>query len=85
VLCIKTNYDVIIVGAGPAGNASAKLLAEKGFNIAIIEKEKLPRDKVCSGMISKRCISSLKKLDVDIDEVSLQRTSERQGMFWHDF
>ena len=69
---MKTNYDVIIVGAGPAGNASAKLLAEKGFNIAIIEKEKLPRNKVCSGMISKRCISSLKKLDVDIDEVSLQ-------------
>jgi flavin-dependent dehydrogenase len=43
--------DVIVVGAGPAGSAAAKRCAESGLETVIFEKKKLPRDKVCSGMI----------------------------------
>ncbi len=42
-------YDVIIVGAGPAGSTSAKFLAEKGLNVLLLDKEKFPRDKPCGG------------------------------------
>lgn len=44
-------YDVIVVGAGPAGSATAKKCAELGLKALLLEKRQLPRDKVCSGMI----------------------------------
>src|SRR3954447_13672667 len=37
------NYDVIIIGAGPAGSSAAAILAEKGRRVLILEREKFPR------------------------------------------
>ncbi|MEQ1861159.1 MAG: NAD(P)/FAD-dependent oxidoreductase [Chthoniobacteraceae bacterium] len=37
------SYDVIIIGAGPAGSTAAALLAEKGRRVLVLEKEKFPR------------------------------------------
>lgn len=45
------NYDVIVVGAGPGGSLASKLCAKAGFKTLLLEKKRLPRDKVCSGMI----------------------------------
>ena len=42
-------YDVIIIGAGPAGSTAAKYLAEHKRRILLIEKESFPRDKPCAG------------------------------------
>ena len=39
----KTEYDAIVVGAGPAGSTTGALLAEKGRDVLIVEKEKFPR------------------------------------------
>src|ERR1700727_458517 len=39
----NSNYDAIIIGAGPAGSASSALLAEKGHKVLVIEREKFPR------------------------------------------
>jgi geranylgeranyl reductase family protein len=44
-------YDVIVAGAGPAGAVAAKKCAEQGLKTLLLERRKLPRDKVCSGMI----------------------------------
>ncbi len=46
------NIDVVVVGAGPAGCAAAKRCAEAGLETVLLEKKMLPRDKVCSGLIS---------------------------------
>src|SRR5690349_59739 len=40
---MSASYDVIIIGAGPAGTTAAALLAEKGRRVLVLEKEKLPR------------------------------------------
>lgn len=45
-------WDVIVVGAGPGGSAAAKACAEKGLKTLILEKKRLPRDKVCTGMVA---------------------------------
>jgi flavin-dependent dehydrogenase len=44
-------YDVIIVGAGPAGSTAAFFLAKKGFKVLFIDKHKFPRVKPCGGGI----------------------------------
>lgn len=47
-------YDVVIVGAGPSGAAAARGLVNEGLKVLIIEKKKLPRYKMCSGIIFKK-------------------------------
>src|SRR5690242_15037781 len=43
------HYDVIVVGAGPAGNSAAWELARAGMRVALLEKQMLPRHKTCGG------------------------------------
>ncbi|WP_017298883.1 geranylgeranyl reductase family protein [Nodosilinea nodulosa] len=45
-------YDVIVVGAGPAGSAAAYHLARYGHSVLLLEKDALPRYKPCSGAVS---------------------------------
>src|SRR5437899_6729201 len=39
----NNSYDVIVIGAGPAGSTSSALLAEKGHRALVLEREKFPR------------------------------------------
>lgn len=43
--------DVVVVGAGPGGCIAAKKCAQSGLDTLMVEKKRLPRDKVCTGMI----------------------------------
>ena len=47
----KMDYDLIVVGGGPAGAAAAKAAVEEGLATLLIEKEAIPRPKPCSGYI----------------------------------
>ena len=49
-------YEVIVVGAGPAGSTAAKYLAEAGNNVLLVDKNKFPRDKPCGGGIPDRVL-----------------------------
>src|SRR6056297_351343 len=44
------DYDVIVVGGGIAGSIAAKFTAKNGLKTLLIEKEKTPREKACSGI-----------------------------------
>ncbi len=54
-------YDVIIVGAGPAGSMLAKKLADEDLKVLVVEQKKLPRHKMCSGIISSFARQILKR------------------------
>jgi len=52
-------YDVIVVGAGPAGSVAAKKCIENGLKTLLVDKRTLPRDKLCSGMLMGRMANEL--------------------------
>ena len=47
----KNQYDVIIVGAGPAGAGAAKALTGSGLETLMVERDAMPRYKMCSGVL----------------------------------
>ena len=60
-------YDVIIVGAGPAGSYIAYELASLGYDVAVFEKKSAPGiNACCTGIISTECLQSL---DIDADVI----------------
>ena len=48
---MKTNYDALIIGGGPAGSSSAAILAEHGHRVLVLEREKFPRYHVGESLI----------------------------------
>ena len=46
-----SEYDVLIIGGGPAGSAAAAILAEHGRRVLVLEREKLPRYHVGESLI----------------------------------
>lgn len=58
---MRESWDVIVVGGGPGGAAAAKRCAEHGLKTLLLEKSRLPREKVCSGMIITRASRDLIK------------------------
>jgi len=66
-------FDVIIIGAGPAGSTAAYFLAQEGLKIAIIDKAKFPRNKVCGGGIVGRTISYYPELLNNVNATPIKR------------
>ena len=55
----KYSFDVIVIGAGPAGSTAAYLLASKGFRVLILDKDTFPRDKLCGGLLTWKTVKLL--------------------------
>lgn len=49
-----TRYEVIVVGAGPAGSTAARELAASGARVLIVDRASFPRYKACGGGIPLR-------------------------------
>ncbi|MEJ1238759.1 geranylgeranyl reductase family protein [Chryseolinea sp. T2] len=56
------SFDVVIIGAGPAGTAAAIALRASSLSVALIDKATFPRDKICGDALSVDVVRQLKKL-----------------------
>jgi geranylgeranyl reductase family protein len=52
-------YDVLVVGAGPAGSTTAHLLAREGVSVLCVDRASFPRDKPCGGGLTGRAVRLL--------------------------
>ncbi len=55
-------YDVIIVGAGPAGSTAAYFLARTGAKVCLVDKQTFPRDKVCGDGVNSFTLAGLERM-----------------------
>lgn len=54
--------DVVVVGAGPAGAATALYAARAGLDVVLIDKRTFPRDKICGDAVARKSLSHLREL-----------------------
>jgi len=52
-------FDVIVVGAGPAGSTAAFRLSRAGARVLLLDRERFPRDKPCGGGLTYRAVREL--------------------------
>jgi flavin-dependent dehydrogenase len=60
----RTPWDAIVVGAGPAGAATAILLAERGHEVLVLDRARFPRPKICGEYLSPEASRVLDRLGV---------------------
>jgi geranylgeranyl reductase family protein len=72
-------YDAIVVGAGPAGSATAARLAERGFRVALLDRARFPRTKPCAEYVSPGTVAALARLGV-LREVLAAQPARLRGM-----
>ena len=65
---------MLVAGAGPAGSATATLLARAGFDVVLVDRASFPRDKACSEYMSPEAVRILARLGV-------LESLERSGAF----
>ena len=58
----RTQWDALVVGAGPAGSAVATLLARTGCAVLLLDRARFPRDKPCSEYLSPAATAVLDRL-----------------------
>src|SRR6266704_4563799 len=61
-----TRWDAVVVGAGPAGSATARLLAQAGARVLLLDRAAFPRDKPCSEYLSPQSTRVLERLGADV-------------------
>ena len=52
--------DVVVVGAGPAGSATALFLARRGYSVTLLDRAVFPRDKACGEYLTPGAVALLR-------------------------
>ena len=59
-------FDVVVVGAGPAGSAAAIAARDAGFDVLLVDKATFPRDKTCGDGLTTGALRLLEHLGLDL-------------------
>ncbi|MBW8825640.1 MAG: geranylgeranyl reductase family protein [Acidobacteria bacterium] len=58
-------HDVLVVGGGPAGAATAYWLAEAGHDVVVVERKTFPREKTCGDGLTPRAVKQLADMGLE--------------------
>ncbi len=70
-------WDLIVIGAGPAGSSCAAFCAKAGMNVLLLESARFPRDKVCGDCLNPSVWPILDRLDISSRIQGLSHSSPR--------
>ena len=59
---MTTDWDVIVIGAGPAGSVAARQLAIDGRRVLLLDKKRFPRRKVCGACLNHAAVTLLEEI-----------------------
>lgn len=65
-----STYDVLVIGAGPAGSAAAWRLAKSGLRVALVDQHVFPRDKVCGDALIRDALDAINVMGLGADMAS---------------
>lgn len=80
----ETEVDVLVVGAGPGGSATAYQLARRGVDVLLIDKAQFPREKVCGDGFTPRGVREMIEIGIDPTEPGFYRTEGLRVYRDHD-
>ncbi|MEH6589021.1 MAG: NAD(P)/FAD-dependent oxidoreductase [Halioglobus sp.] len=63
-------FDILIVGGGPAGSSLAYRLKDSGLRVAILDQRAFPRQKVCAGWVTPEV---MRLLDINLEDYARDR------------
>ncbi|HEX9298889.1 MAG TPA: geranylgeranyl reductase family protein [Actinomycetota bacterium] len=65
--------DVLVVGAGPGGSATAYHLARHGIDVTMVERAALPREKVCGDGLTPRGVAAISDMGIDTEDPGFEK------------
>jgi geranylgeranyl reductase family protein len=77
------DFDLAIIGAGPTGTAAAMAARRAGLSVALVDKAKFPRAKLCGGLITGRCAQHLQDVFGQQINETLFETRRRFAFYMH--
>src|SRR5712691_7688645 len=57
-------HDVVIVGGGPGGSATAHFLSRRGLDVLLLDRSDFPRDKTCGDGLTPRALRVLDQMGI---------------------
>jgi flavin-dependent dehydrogenase len=77
-----TDFDIVIVGSGPAGSALAILSGRLGKSVLLVDKSIFPRDKICGEAISPGALNILEKIGIkaELEKLNIEKVT---GVTFH--
>src|SRR4030095_6154080 len=64
--CISVATPIVVVGGGPAGSATAMLLARRGARVVLFDSARFPRRQACAESVSPGGVALLQSLGVEL-------------------
>lgn len=82
---MQNEYDVIVVGCGPAGSAAAVALARRGLRVVMVDRARFPRKKLCGGLLTWKSVKLLEaafgeSADAMTEQGVINYTSDRYAI-----
>lgn len=89
-MTLTTDWDAIVIGAGPAGSVAARQIALSGHRVLLLEKKRFPRRKVCGACLNHSAVTMLEQIGLgqvlgecggtEIDRFELRSGSRRLSL-----